>query len=85
MDFAANLLSFSTPTHTHDLDNQRDAYNDPKTSLVQSLADSRKSVLSMGLNIETVPEFGKDCRNYGHELELTDCHTRSRTLLNVCQ
>jgi hypothetical protein len=37
-DFVANLLSISTPTHTHDFDNHSDGYSHPKTTLVQSFS-----------------------------------------------
>jgi hypothetical protein len=36
MDFAAHLLSFSTPTHTHHFDNHIDGYGHSKTALLQS-------------------------------------------------
>jgi hypothetical protein len=56
MDSVANFLSFSTPTHTLDFDNHSGGYGHSKTTLVRSLADSRKSVPLMGLTFETVPE-----------------------------
>jgi hypothetical protein len=58
-DFTANLLRFSSPTHTHNFDNHSDGYGHLKTALVRNLAGSRKSVSSMGLNIETVQKYGE--------------------------
>jgi hypothetical protein len=46
MDSAANLLSFSTPTHALNFDNHSDGYGHLKTALVRSLADHWKSVSS---------------------------------------
>jgi hypothetical protein len=42
-DFAASLLSFSTPTHTHDFDNHSNGYGCLKYSARAELADCRKS------------------------------------------
>jgi hypothetical protein len=41
-DFAANLLSFSTPTHTHDFNNHNNGYGYLKTALLQSVSGSPK-------------------------------------------
>jgi hypothetical protein len=38
MDSTADLLSSSTPTHTHDFDNHSNGYGRSKTELMQSLA-----------------------------------------------
>jgi hypothetical protein len=60
MYFAANLLSFLIPTHRHDFGNHNDGYGHSKAILMQSLADSRKSDLSMVLNFETFSGIGED-------------------------
>jgi hypothetical protein len=39
-DFAANLLSFSMPTHTHDFNNQINGYSRSKTTLMRSVSGS---------------------------------------------
>jgi hypothetical protein len=38
MDFVVNLLSFSTPTHTHDFDNHINGYGRSNTALMQSVS-----------------------------------------------
>jgi hypothetical protein len=44
-DFAANLLMFLTPTHTHDFDNHNNGYCRSKTGLVQSVSRSPEKLL----------------------------------------
>jgi hypothetical protein len=56
MDFAANLLSSSTPTHTHDFDNHNNCYGRSKTSLMQSFSGLPEIRFFDGLNSETVSE-----------------------------
>jgi hypothetical protein len=43
MDFAANFLSLSMPTHIHDFDNHNNDYGHSKTVLMRSLANYLKS------------------------------------------
>jgi hypothetical protein len=54
LDFAANLLIFSTSTHTHDFGKHSDGYGYSKAAFVQSLVDSQKSHSSMVLNFNMV-------------------------------
>jgi hypothetical protein len=47
MDFAASLLSFSTPTHIHDFDNHSNDYGCLKDNARAELADYQKTTSSM--------------------------------------
>jgi hypothetical protein len=47
MDFAASLLSFSTPTHIHDFDNHSNDYGCLKDNARAELADYQKTASSM--------------------------------------
>jgi hypothetical protein len=57
MDFVANFLSFSTPTHTHDFDNDSNGYAHLKTALVQSISGQPEIRFFDGLNSEMVSEL----------------------------
>jgi hypothetical protein len=57
MDFAANLLSSSTPTQTHNFDNRCNGCGRPKRALVRSFSGSPEIWLSNGLNSEIVSEL----------------------------
>jgi hypothetical protein len=48
-DSVANLLGFSTLSHTHDFGNHKDGHGHSATAFVRSLMDSRKSDPSIGL------------------------------------
>jgi hypothetical protein len=63
-DSAANLLRFSTPTHTHDFNNHSNGYDSSKMALVQSLMDHRKSDSSTSFELGYRFRTGKDynCR-----------------------
>jgi hypothetical protein len=59
-DFATNLLSLSTPTHTQDLNNHNDGYGHPKTALVQSF--SGQPEISFFDGFETQKRFWNSTR-----------------------
>jgi hypothetical protein len=60
MDSAAKLLSFSTPTHTHDFNNHRNGYDRSKTALVQSVSGSPKIGFFDGLKLGNSFRIGED-------------------------
>jgi hypothetical protein len=51
MDFTANLLSFPSPTHTHDYANHNDGYGHPKTALVRSFSRQPEIYFFDGLKL----------------------------------
>jgi hypothetical protein len=59
MDFAASLLSFSTPTHTHNFDNHSNGYGCLYNARAE-LADCWKTTSSTVGNPETVSELDED-------------------------
>jgi hypothetical protein len=59
MDSATNLLSFSTPTHTHDFGNHSIGYSRSRQHSCGVLVDHRKLVSLIGLIFEMVSELGE--------------------------
>jgi hypothetical protein len=56
-DFAANSLSFSTPTHTHKSDNHSNVYGHPNSAIKQSFSGAAGNWF--GLNeLATWNDFG---------------------------
>jgi hypothetical protein len=61
-DFAGNLLSFSTHTHTHEFSNYRNSYGHPKTATTRSFSGQAGSRFKLnGLETWSVlTDYGVD-------------------------
>jgi hypothetical protein len=57
MDFAANSLSFSMPTHTHDFDNHSNGYSHSKTALMWSVSGLPEIRFFDGLNLDSISDL----------------------------